>query len=233
MRYRLAVEDIESGHWVAWVLDLPGCYNSAPTESAAVAGALERIADYYAWLSARDSALPVITGPFEAKVVETSYSFASAEYPEYIVNAFFDDDRRPLGYWDIEVALRLLEWTRQDLLHVAQPIPPERLTEPLPGEVQGSLAGILKHVAGAENWYLSKLDLALDRAQLADDPFEMLRTVRAHTRAQLLRLAGDDRITNHYDELWSARKVLRRTLWHERDHTQHIAGLLAKRDRGM
>jgi hypothetical protein len=27
--------------------------------------------------------------------------------------------------------------------------------------------------------------------------------------------------------MWSARKVLRRTLWHERDHTDHILKLRA------
>ena len=27
-------------------------------------------------------------------------------------------------------------------------------------------------------------------------------------------------------EFWSPRKMLRRTLWHERDHTEHIHNLL-------
>jgi hypothetical protein len=29
-------------------------------------------------------------------------------------------------------------------------------------------------------------------------------------------------------ETWSARKVLRRSLWHRRDHTAHIAKLRAR-----
>lgn len=35
MRIRLAVEDIEPNHWVAWALDLPACYSSTATASAA------------------------------------------------------------------------------------------------------------------------------------------------------------------------------------------------------
>ena len=39
-------------------------------------------------------------------------------------------------------------------------------------------------------------------------------------------VSEDVRITEDRDELWSSRKVLRRALWHERDHTQHIRQLL-------
>jgi len=233
MCYRLAVEDMEPGHWVAWALDLPACFSSAATHSGALANAPERSAEYYAWLSSHDGTLPMIDGPFEVEAVETFHSFASSQDPDYLVNAFFEDDRRALGYWDIAVALRLLHWTREDLLRVVEPIPQERLTEPVAGEVQVSIAGILRHVAGAENWYFGHLDLGLSRAQLGDDPFDMLKVVRANTRAQLIRLVGDDRITRRQDELWSARKVLRRTLWHERDHTQHIAQLVRRQTIGI
>jgi hypothetical protein len=33
-------------------------------------------------------------------------------------------------------------------------------------------------------------------------------------------------------ETWSARKVLRRAMWHERDHTQHIRKLRQQLRRG-
>jgi len=228
MRYRLAVEDIEPDHWIAWVLDLPACFSSAKTEVRAVADAPERISAYYSWFSQHDSSIPVITEPVEIEIVETFHSFASTQDPEYLVNAFFEDDRRPLLYWDVELALVLLQWTRQDLLQVIQSATPEQLSKPIVGEVSGSIAGIIQHIAGAENWYFRQLGLGLVRAQLADGPFEMLQAVRANTQAQLVRLIGDKRITKNCDESWSARKVIRRTLWHERDHTQHISRLIAR-----
>lgn len=227
MRYRLAVEDIEPDHWVAWALDLPACFSSAPTQMAAVAHAPDRIAEYYTWLSTHDSTLPVMSRPFEAEVVETFHSLASSEDPEYLVNAFFEDDRRPLDYWDVEVALRLLQWTRQDLLDAAGLATQEQMAAPIAGEWWASVPGILVHVASVENWYFGHFGLGLDRAQLPGDLFERLRAVRANTQAQFVTLAGDDRVVSKWDELWSARKVLRRTLWHERDHTQQIAQLLA------
>lgn len=227
MRIRLAVEDMEPNHWIAWALDHPACFSSATTAADAVAMAPRKIAAYFSWLTNHDSSLPIIKEPIETEVVETFNSFFCSADPEYIVNAFFEDDRRPLGYWDIEITLRHLIWTRQDLLGLIRSIPQDQLTKAIPGEVRGSINGILKHVAGAENWYFEQLDLGLERTQLPADPLEMLAVVRANTRARLIKLLGDERVTKDCDELWSARKVVRRTLWHERDHTQQIVRWLA------
>jgi len=229
MRCRLAVEDIEPNHWVAWALDLPACFSSARTEAEALARAPQCIAMYFSWLTNHDSSLPAISGPFEIESVEIFRSFVSEEDPEYLVNAFFEDDRRLLSYWDIEVALRLLLWTRRDLSNVLQRAMQEHLSRPIAGEIGGSISGILKHIAGAENWYLEQLGLGIGQAQLPADPLLMLEAVRANTRAQLPKLVGDERVVRgEGGELWSARKVIRRALWHERDHTQHIKRLLAQ-----
>jgi hypothetical protein len=131
-----------------------------------------------------------------------------------------------LGYWDGEIVLRLLDWTRQDLLGMIHSTTQERLTKTIAGEVRSSIAGILNHVAIAENWYFSHMGYGLEQAQLPSDPLENLALVRANSRKQLLKLIGNDRITKNCDEVWSARKIIRRTLWHERDHTQHIMQLL-------
>jgi uncharacterized damage-inducible protein DinB/predicted RNase H-like HicB family nuclease len=228
MRYHLAIEDMEPNHWIGWALDLPGCFSPARTQAEAVADAPKRIAEYYSWLNGHDDSLPVINESIEIEIVETFLSFGSNEDPDYIVNAFFEDDRRPLKYWDVEAALRLLQLTRQDLLAVIQPLTQEQFDKPIAGELRGSIAGILKHIAGAENWYFDQLGLGFNRTQLPGDPLDMLKAVRLNTRENLIKLIGDERITKDRDELWSARKVLRRTLWHERDHTQHIAQLLAQ-----
>ncbi|MCJ7529944.1 MAG: DinB family protein [Anaerolineales bacterium] len=227
MYHRLVVEDMEPDHWIAWVLDLPACFSSARTSVEAVAQAPRKIADYYLWVSKHEGLMPVPKEPIQVELVETFHSLPSKEDPEYLVNAFFDDDRRPLGYWDIVVAVRLLDWTRQDLLEVITSLDEHQLHKPIPTEVFGSIAGIIEHIAGAENWYYFHLGLDLERTRLPDDPLKQIETVRNNTQEQLWKLIGDIRITENSNELWSARKVVRRTLWHERDHTQHITKLLA------
>ena len=39
-------------------------------------------------------------------------------------------------------------------------------------------------------------------------------------------LEASDKVISVDEEFWSPRKVLRRALWHERDHTAHINKLL-------
>ena len=226
--YRVAVEDIEPQHFVCWVLDLPGCFSSERDLRAAVAGAPAAIADYYAWIKRKDPSLPVVTGPFEVAVVEEFQAHPSSEGPDYLVNGFFDDDGRPLAYWEVAGAFRLLDWSRQDLLKVVAALSPQELRQPVHDEDRGTIAGVLDHVAGAENWYFDQLDRSVPRSALPEGVFERLETVRTNSRRQLVRLIGDGRIAEHLGERWSARKVLRRMLWHERDHTQHIAQLVRR-----
>jgi predicted RNase H-like HicB family nuclease len=221
MIYRVGVEDIEPNHWLGWVLDLPGCFSAAASEAEAIARVPAAIAAYYAWLARQDSTLPLTTGPGEVRVVESFRAFSDPNDPTYLVNAFFEEDRRPLSYWDVTVALRLLDWTRQELQQVLRPATPEQLA--------GPIGKLVKHIANAENWYFSRLALGLDPSHLPPDPVERLAAVRANARSQLIYLIGDEQIASLNSEQWSARKILRRTLWHERDHTRQLRQLLVQR----
>lgn len=227
MYIRLAVEDMETNHWIAWAVDLPGCFSSANTSQSAITNAPQKIGEYFSWLSKHNSSLLVVDNVIECQLIETFQSFPSSENSDYIVNAFFESDRPPLGYWDVEITLRLLNWTRQDLLDVVHSVTPDNLKKSISGEVRGSISGIVDHIAIAENWYFGQLGHGLERADLPSDPFEKLARVRENTVVQLVKLIGDEHIAKDSDELWSARKIVRRTLWHERDHTQHIERLLS------
>ncbi len=226
--YRVAVEDIEPQHFVCWVLDLPGCFSSERDLSSAVAGAPAAIAGYYTWIKRQDPSLPVVTGLFQVAVVEEFRAHPSSEDPDYLVNGFFEADRRPLAYWEVAGAFRLLDWSRQDLLKVMATLSPEEFHSPVEGEDRGTIAGVLGHVAGAENWYFDQLDRSVARSSLPEGVFERLEAVRMNSRRQLIGLIGDGRVAEDLGERWSARKVLRRTLWHERDHTQHISQLVRR-----
>lgn len=226
MRYRLAVEDIEPHHWIAWILDLPACFGSAKTEKEALRCAPDHIAKYYTWLTDHNPSLSVPSGPFDLEVVETFRSVPSPEDPEYLVNAFFEDDRRPLTASDVDLALQLFDWTRHDLQSVLDAARSDQLLTTIDNEIHKSILGIVGHIAYAENWYFDKLGLGLEPPELTGEVLEQLKAVRTNARSQLVELIGVETITENYGERWSPRKVVRRTLWHERDHTQHITKLL-------
>jgi DinB family protein len=63
------------------------------------------------------------------------------------------------------------------------------------------------------------------------EPRAKLNKVRKQTHALLPNLVGDARVYEKVGEGWTARKVVRRTLWHEGDHTEQIARILNLRQK--
>jgi len=117
-----------------------------------------------------------------------------------------------------------LEVSRRDLLQAVEGLDPEAMQRPIPGE-RWPLGGIVDHVARSELWYLDRLGLAFSRNELSPEPLDAIHQVRQRLLAMLTALSGQTGVLALAGEVWSARKVLRRTLWHERDHTQHILQL--------
>lgn len=223
MRYQLGVEDMEPEHWIAWVFELPGCYSTGKSRAEAISRAGASIAAYQLWLGQHCSERAFEDPYIDIHVAEI-YEAVQTE-PDYIARAFFVDDHIPLAREDITFVRCLLDGIRADLLALVEQIPPEKRAQTIPDEKFGSIDGILGHVGDAEWWYLDRLGLAFPRIELPGDPLERLEKVRAHLLLCLPDLAGDERITWPNREGWSPRKLVRRALWHERDHTQHIAKL--------
>jgi hypothetical protein len=94
-----------------------------------------------------------------------------------------------------------------------------------PGE-RWSINGILGHIGGAEWWYMERLGLAFPREQLPEEPQARLEKVHESFASVLPKLEGTKQVIGLEGELWSPRKVLRRALWHERDHAEHIRKLI-------
>ncbi len=85
----------------------------------------------------------------------------------------------------------------------------------------------MRHVASGEWWYLDRLGLAFPENELPDDTWEQLGKVRQLLVDRMMSFAGSNQVVGREGELWSPRKVLRRAVWHERDHIGHIQKLLS------
>jgi uncharacterized damage-inducible protein DinB len=221
MPYHLNLEEM-AGRWIAYASALPGCFAGDVDQGAALSKAPQAIADYFAWLRAHGEAVP--GEPLRTEVAEIHRAW-NAE-PDYEVNAFFAADRSPLTRDEIARALRLQEWSRADLLAAVAGLSPDDLARAV--EDGWSIRRILQHVGGAEWWYLDRLGLAFPQAEVPEEAFVRLEKVRAHFRLVLPTLAGDERLAEPDHELWSPRKMLRRALWHERDHTAHVLQFRAR-----
>ncbi|UCD94195.1 MAG: DinB family protein, partial [Candidatus Zixiibacteriota bacterium] len=219
MVYRIGVNDIEPNHWVAWVFDLHGCFAKAKTHDEAVASVPETIKKYFRWLKSHNHPA---SAPKDFDVLLAEDIKSPTLEDGYIANALFEDDRRPLTTEDADEIRQLLVYTRKDLHALIDEIPPDRMDRAIEGEVQTSVRGILNHIATAEWWYFDRIDMAFDRKEFTEDVPARLDKSRDYTISMLPALVGVEQVVEKRSEKWSARKVMRRTLWHEIAHTSQI-----------
>jgi predicted RNase H-like HicB family nuclease len=212
MPYHLAVEDIEPAHWVAWVSDMPGCFATASTEDAAIAHADAALRLYAQWRASHADPI-ALEEPMDIVVNERFHSYLNG--PDYRINACFRSDRAPLADADVTEGCRLLAYAHHDFLAAVQQFDTHNRV----------VQDIVRHVIQAERWYFSNIGYEQEVSQ--DDLFAALEGVRSHSIQWLNASSGNADVFEVMQEQWTARKVLRRTLWHERDHTHHLQQMLA------
>lgn len=221
MAYIVCAEEVE-GQWVAHVPDLPGCFATQKDRDSAIKAVPAAVDAYVAWCQSHGLRISGLSGPMIVSEVIRAWDYEE----DNEVNAFFASDRPPLMAEELSEWERLLTIARVDLMASVESVDPEDMAKTFPGE-RWPIAGVLRHVANAELWYLDRLGLALPQAELPPDPKERLERVRRHLLSSLPALSSRTGVVALSGELWSARKVLRRALWHERDHTVHIHKLKA------
>ncbi|HKY83825.1 MAG TPA: DinB family protein [Anaerolineales bacterium] len=222
MPYVVCAEEMD-GRWIAHVPDLPGCFTSHSERDLAIAAAPKAVEDYVAWCGDHGIRVSGVSPPMVVSEVVRAWLYE----PEYEVNAFFAADRPPVTTDELPDVQRFLAASRKDLLQALHGLSHDDMQRPIAGE-RWPLAGIVYHVATSELWYLDRIGLAFPRRELSPESQEAIEQVRRHFVAQLPALSGQTGVVALAGEVWSARKVLRRTLWHERDHTQHILGLRSR-----
>jgi uncharacterized damage-inducible protein DinB len=235
MIFQAGIENNNEGRSIAWALEHPGCFAYGVNGNAASLN-LEVALNKYAgwilrhkpdtWLNFAEQDIEiVINGIWEVYYINDGLD-KTGEADGYSVESFFPYDWKPLTSDEIKHALALLTWSREDLLKSVHGLSEAKLNQTYPGE-RWSINGILGHVAGAEWWYLERLGQAFPRPDIPEDPLAKLEKVRKHFHALLPKLEGVNQAVGVDGEFWSPRKVLRRALWHERDHVDHIQKLIA------
>jgi len=217
--FAVCIEEVET-RWVAHVTSLPGCFASADTREQALALLPDSIREYIAWRRKMRDGTFLPGFPVELRVDEIVKEWVSPLDTDYVVNAFFASDALPLREEEIPGYKTVLIGSYSGLLAAAGGLSPEILQTPVEGE--WDILGILMHCSRAAWWYLDRLDLAPRHTAEPRSWAERLALVQESLLARLPSLAGMKRIELRSDELWSPRKVVRRSIWHMRDHTSHI-----------
>ncbi len=231
MKILVGIENNIEGRSLAWALDYPGCFTYGVNQDIALTSIPRAIMEYFAWMANRSGLAALdLNEEIELVIADTWEGYSIDEHYDpvekgYEVNAWFWHDWKPLSREDIERGLAILSWCREDLLDCVRDLDEKIFQKRYLGE-RWSIAGILGHVGSAEWWYLDRMGLAFPRQELPDDPLARASLVRQTLNQVLPTLADCDQVVGKEGEIWSPRKLLRRAIWHERDHTQHIHKLL-------
>jgi hypothetical protein len=231
MLFRVGIENNNEGRTIAWALEHPGCFAYGANASAACVNLENAIQVYATWILKHDHNTWLNFDQVEIDPEETwevyfiDDNLDKIEGDGYSVESFFRHDWKPLRQVEVEQALKMLSWSRADLLKVVAGLTPEKLDATYPLE-RWSINGILNHIGGAEWWYLDRLSLAFPKAEVSDDPRLRLKQTREALNKTLPKLIGVNQVVGADGELWSPRKLVRRALWHEIDHIRHIQKLV-------
>jgi predicted RNase H-like HicB family nuclease len=201
-------ETLKEGGYLAHIPAIPGCVGRGLTKKEAVARCEETLRSYLALLiHAGVSGVPRETDKLDVEVRECTGST-------------FPSDYNPLMPNETEQLVQWMEVSRDEMLETVAGLPPAALDwKPNPNIY--SIREILNHIANADWWYVQRLKF------WPNDVYQRLAATRDLLSASLRSLNDDDRgrVTVHYGEEWTPRKVARRALEHEREHLIQIREL--------
>ncbi len=209
------------------VLDLLGCIAQGPTTDAALAATPDAIREFLRFLRRHKDAVDP-KAPFNievaAHVMEGSWLGQGNPMPG------FAPDFEPLSARDLETYLKRLDWLHADFLRLLRGISPaQRAKKPAHGR---PIAQIVAHMSEAYGAYVrgtvGPVDGLADalRAvrELPGDPAAALADVWDISSARLATMTADERNRQvpHGQQVWTARRGLRRMLEHDWEHMQEV-----------
>ncbi|MCL6600319.1 MAG: DinB family protein [Alicyclobacillus macrosporangiidus] len=150
---------------------------------------------------------------------------------------FFNWDNDSFEDGLLDETVKLLSFSRQDLLRLIDGVSDDVLDARL---TQGkrTIREIVDHIAIAEWWYTTRLAADPSRArpwsEYGADVLSRLNEIRnmfLHEFVPMLRRMSDrerQQVFEHRGERWTAKKVLRRAVWHELLHLKQLYRLVPK-----
>lgn len=218
----------------AFVPECPGCWVFGRNSERALDKVKVAVTEWFEWLKKHGEKVPPGAHKFDIEVGEilrVNYNPVEAGKPEPL----FWSEVSPVNDKDIARTIRLLNYSRSDLLNLVSGLHNEILDWQPPGKPR-TIKNTLKHIGIVEWWYITRLDVELPQS-FPEDVFELLDHTRKIVVDHLRNLPKEKRggvfqpkrdvgrrakICN----LWTARKVLRRLVDHERLHTRYIEKIL-------
>lgn len=215
----------------AFAPEHPGCWVFGQTQQSALRKVRASIIEWVDWLRSHGEDVPGISPNMETEITEmlrVDYNPAEARKPEPL----FWSEVAPVTREDIERTAHLMAYSRSDLIAIVTGLGEGRLDWEPPGEPR-TIRDCLAHIAHVELWYITRLNTDWP-GEFPEGPLDLLGQSRHWVLERLhnlpeRRMAGvfqPRKYKSPVCNLWTARKVLRRLVDHERLHTRYIERVL-------
>ncbi len=222
----VALERGRDGYVGSWCLDLPGCYALVPPGSDPIERSTMAILEFASWSHQR-SAERFALEPGQVVVAESVSSDADLRAGDTV--AFFPHDAEPPRPNEFPLWATPHDTALDELRELAKSIPPAMQDHRLDSSGRTVLQEI-EHVAETERFYASRLRPAEARPPRAagrDPGFRDLQDAHVSLQQVVCDVAPGTRSSLPSEpagqvELWSVRKVMRRSIWHLRYHTWEL-----------
>ncbi len=231
MKYHLLCETGPDGSTQIFVRELPGCYSRAPTFDDAVAKAPLKIREFLEWLQKHGERVTEDARSIETEVAEV----VKGNWPVNMGDsqALFEADLTPLHREEVDRCVRFMKYAREDFMNLYSDQPKESLEWKPDTATPRNIKRIAEHVADCSLFYLERVK----PRRSSEWPLTFLEVADELSTMRLLNLTDEEMSCKvsyhepgewtgmHEPEGWTARKVLRRFIWHERLHTATIRKL--------
>jgi hypothetical protein len=205
--------------------------STVKTKKSALQAVKTCVIEWFDWTKSHGESAPDVSDNPKVKVAEilrVNYNPSEAGKPEPL----FWSEVAPVTKEDIERTIRLIKYSREDLISTTKNITGEMLDWQPPAKLR-PIGNCLKHIAHAELWYLTRLDVPWPE-KIPESPTELLNYSRETTLKYLhnfpeRKMKGvfqPKRYRSPVCNLWTARKFLRRLVDHEMLHVRDIKKVL-------
>ena len=237
-----AIEHGDTGIWYGRIIEFPGTHARATSKAKLLSDLKAELSYHIHWLQRHGEPIEYPDArKWNVKEEVTGIRELGESGGEV---ALFDFDQQSVDDRLLETVSRYMAYNRSDLLDICRSLDDEQMSYRPSGKGR-CIAEILQHICNAEEFYISRL------GRDADDVYEAhlgmpvseadrlpilarLDVVRAACVKTLEELIPSRQqgvfqraeYTHYPEERWTAFKVLRRFLEHEREHIYNIRGYL-------
>jgi hypothetical protein len=222
----------------AFAPEYPGCWVYGKNEPDALRRVRTNVIEWFDWMKSHGESAPEISHDLEIEVAEmlrVDYDPSEAHTPEPL----FWSEVAPITKEDIDRTIRLMKYSRSDLLTTIADIKEDILDWQPPVKLR-PIRDCLMHIARAELWYITRLNIEWPE-ELPESPSELLdysrdivlKCLQNFPKRKMKGVFQPRKHKSPVCNLWTARKVLRRIVDHERLHTRDIKRVLELGKSGM